>query len=174
MQALKQRQATELYRLAYLLTGDSETSLDVALDAIEESETSFFSQWMAAWSRRVVIAKALVAIRAELTASAARTPQGCARNRPLPPAGWTLPSDASAAELDRALLAIDAFPRCALLLTVFERVALHDAAILLDSTEARVENARNFALCDLAVNLAPSPTSDAGRFSVITGEMQHA
>jgi DNA-directed RNA polymerase specialized sigma24 family protein len=178
MQALGQpdRHATELYRLAYLLTGDGETSLDVTLDAIEDSDSSFFSQWMLAWSRRVVIAKALVAVRRELAASAKRTALTRADKRRLAPAGWTLSHTANAADLDRALLEIDIFPRCALLLSVFERVPLPDAAILLDSTPALVESARNIGLRELTANLAPArrQTSNAAGFAVIKGEMQHA
>jgi DNA-directed RNA polymerase specialized sigma24 family protein len=178
MQTLGQpdRHAAELYRLAYLLTGDEAVSLDVTLNAIEDSDSSFFSQWMLAWSRRVVIAKALVAVRVELAASAKRTAPTRPDKRRLAPAGWRLSQNANAADLDRALLAIDLFPRCALLLSVFERVPLADAAILLDSTPALVESARNIGLRELTANLAPPQrrTSDAAGFAVITGEMQHA
>jgi hypothetical protein len=94
----------------------------------------------------------------------------------LAPAGWTLSQNANAADLDRALLAIDLFPRCALLLSVFERVPVADAAVLLDSTPALVESARNIGLRELTANLAPPQyrTSNAAGFGVITGEMQHA
>jgi DNA-directed RNA polymerase specialized sigma24 family protein len=170
------REATRLYRLAYLLTGDEGTSLDVALAVIEDGASPFFSQWMLAWSRRVVISKALVAIRGELAASATRTAVRRADKRLLPAPGWTLSLDTNTADLDRALLTIDLFPRCALLLSVFERVPLADAAILMDSTPALVENARNLGLRELTANLAPSRprTSTATGLSVITGEMQHA
>jgi DNA-directed RNA polymerase specialized sigma24 family protein len=168
--------ATELYRLAYLLTGDGATSLDVTLEAIEDGDGSFFSHWMLAWSKRVIIAKALVAVRFDLAESAKRTAGIRPEKRRLAPAGWTLPQAADTAALDGALLAIDVFPRCALLLSVFERVPLADAAILLDSTPQAVEHARNLALRELTVNLAPPQrrTSNAAGFSVIRGEMQHA
>jgi DNA-directed RNA polymerase specialized sigma24 family protein len=163
------REATDLYRLAYLLTGDSATGLDVAIEAIEDNDNAFFSHWMLAWSRRVVIAKSIVAIRAELTASIP------ASRKPLPPPGSNLRLHTSA-DLDRALLGIDTFPRCALLLSVFERVSLADAAILLDCTPAAVEHARNIGLRELTANLAPRqelPSTAACPFW-ITGDLQRA
>jgi len=169
------REATDLYRLAYLLTGDSATGLDVATEAIEDDDNAFFSHWMLAWSRRVVIAKSIVAIRAELAASITRTASIPASRKPLPPPGSNLRLHTSA-DLDHALLGIDTFPRCALLLSVFERVSLADAAILLDCTPAAVEHARNIGLRELTANLAPRqelPSTAACPFW-ITGDLQRA
>jgi len=47
------------------------------------------------------------------------------------------------------LLTIDLFPRCALLLTVFEKLSLDDAALLLNADKALVRKARNQALLEL-------------------------
>jgi DNA-directed RNA polymerase specialized sigma24 family protein len=52
-------------------------------------------------------------------------------------------------ELERALLAIDLFPRCALLLTVFEKLSLDDAALLLNADRALVRKAQSQALLEL-------------------------
>jgi hypothetical protein len=48
------------------------------------------------------------------------------------------------------LLAIDLFPRCALLLTVFEKLSLDDAALLLNADKALVRKAQNQGLLELA------------------------
>ena len=57
-------------------------------------------------------------------------------------------------ELERALLAIEVFPRCALLLTVFERLSIQEAAVLLNADEPLVRKAQARALFDLTRNLA--------------------
>ena len=76
-QSLEQanKHATDLYWLAFILTGRSGPSGDLALEVIDSKggEGSFFSAWMVAWSRRLVIAKALTVLRDELAASVRRT-----------------------------------------------------------------------------------------------------
>ena len=59
------KDVSELYRLAFLLTGRPDISIDVASDTVvsQYEGNAFFSDWMQAWSRRIVIAKALVAVR---------------------------------------------------------------------------------------------------------------
>jgi DNA-directed RNA polymerase specialized sigma24 family protein len=110
----------------------------------------------------VVISKALAAIRQELEASAqrialARSPR-CGRSLPR---DWSLSPDASKLELERALLAIDAFPRCVLLLMLFEGLSLDDATVLLDVDRDLVRKAQVFALEELTRNLAA--TREAAR-----------
>jgi DNA-directed RNA polymerase specialized sigma24 family protein len=152
------RQAANLYWLAFLLTGDRRASINATVEAIESPDANpFFLGWMLAWSRKVVIAKALAAIRQELAASSqriasARTPR-CAR--PLP-RNWALAPGASKLELERALLAIDAFPRCVLLLLLFEGLSVDDATVLLDVDSDLVRKAQAFALEELTRNLAAS------------------
>ena len=63
-------------------------------------------------------------------------------------------------DLERALLAIDIFPRCALLLTVFEKLSLDDATVLLGATKELLKKAREIGLYELARNLAPEPALD--------------
>jgi DNA-directed RNA polymerase specialized sigma24 family protein len=152
----KNRQVANLYWLAFLLTGARDESADLAVEAVDSPENNaFFSSWMLAWSRRVVISKALSAIRQELAASAkrialARSPR-CA---PSLPRSWSLSPAAGKLELERALLAIDAFPRCALLLMLFEGLSLDDATVLLDVDRDLVRKAQIFALEELTRNLA--------------------
>ena len=167
-----------IYWLAYLLTGQREPSLDVALEAIDLSDDAnpFFSTWMLAWSRRLVIAKALPVIRDELAASARRTASMRDTKPTLPQPGWALDRRTTKIQLDRALLAIDPFPRCALLLSIFEGMALEDAAILLDVDQRLVRKGQIAGLRELTRNLAKmqgcisTPTKG---FPVIS-EVQHA
>jgi DNA-directed RNA polymerase specialized sigma24 family protein len=150
------RQAANLYWLAFLLTGDRRASIDATAEVIESPDASpFFLGWMLAWSRKVVIAKALAAIRQELAVSAqriaaARTPKSSA---PLP-RNWALAPGASKVELERALLAIDAFPRCVLLLLLFEGLSVDDAMVLLGVDRDLVRKAQVVALEELTRNLA--------------------
>ena len=123
-----------------------------ALDTASDPDWSF-AQWMSAWSRRVVIAKALTGIRAELAESARRTASLRLRNQELPPGIARLGDGPTPVQLERALLAIDVFPRCALVLTVFEGISIVDTAVLLDTTEEFVRKARTFALTQMLANL---------------------
>jgi DNA-directed RNA polymerase specialized sigma24 family protein len=149
-------QASNLYWLAFLLTGNRETSLDAAVEAVDAPDGNpFFSAWMLAWSRKVVIGKALAAIRVELAASAQRI--AAARSRKCAPSAsgnWSPAHDVTKAELERALLAIDAFPRCVLLLSLFEGLSIDDATVLLDVDRELVCKAQAFALAELTSNLA--------------------
>jgi DNA-directed RNA polymerase specialized sigma24 family protein len=150
------RQAANLYWLAFLLTGHPEESADMAADAMPAPDgDGFFSAWMLAWSRKVVISRALAAIRQELAASAqriaaARTPR-CATARPR---NFSPAPAANKRELERALLAIDAFPRCVLLLLLFEGLSVDDAVVLLDADRDLVRKAQVLALQELTANLA--------------------
>lgn len=149
------RQAADLYWLAFLLTGQRETSVDAAAEALDSAETNpFFSAWMLAWARKVVIAKALGAIRQELAASAVRIAALRGRYGAPVPRNWSLAAGATKAELERALLAIDAFPRCVLLLSLFEGLSVDDAVVLLDVDRELIRKAQAFALQELTQNLA--------------------
>jgi len=148
------RQAGDLYWLAFLLTGRREAGVDVAVEALDSADgNAFFSALMLAWARKVVIAKALGVIRQELAASALRIASARARNHPTP-RNWSLSSEATKVELERALLAIDAFPRCVLLLSLFEGMSLDDATVLLDVDRELIRKAQAFALQELTNNLA--------------------
>jgi DNA-directed RNA polymerase specialized sigma24 family protein len=180
MQTLEQadKGVAGLYWLLFLLTGHRGTSADVTLEALDSQDgaSSFFSSWMLAWSRRVAIAKALAAIREELAASARRTATKRAEKAALPPRNWALDRDTTRARIESALLAIDVFPRCAVLLTVFEGVPLEDAAVLLDVGRDLVRKAQTTGLRELTRNLARMQgwTSAATRPYVVSSEMQHA
>jgi DNA-directed RNA polymerase specialized sigma24 family protein len=113
---------------------------------------------MRGWQRRLVIANALTVIHDDLADSARRTENvharssGTARN-------WSLGPGTTKADLERALLAIDLFPRAALLLLVFEGLRIADAATLLDANPALLKKAQAIGLRELTANLAAANAS---------------
>lgn len=147
--------AANLYWLAFLLTGRREASVDMAVEALDSPDGNpFFSAWMLAWSRKVVIAKALAAVRQELAASARRMATVRRRNCAQVPRKWALRPDTTKVQLERALLAIDVFPRCVLLLSIFEGLSIDDATVLLDGDRDLVRKAQVCAIEELTRNLA--------------------
>jgi DNA-directed RNA polymerase specialized sigma24 family protein len=158
METLEQakQSAGDLHWLATLLTGRREIATDVTMQALTPADdpNAFFSTWIQQWSRRIVIASALAAVREDLARSAHRTALIRGESSVLPPASWMLRESTTKADLERALLAVDVFPRAALLLLIFERVPLQEAAILLDSEPALVRVALAGGLRDLTINLA--------------------
>ena len=180
MQTLEQanNHAADLYWLAFLLTGRREPSVGLAVEVLgsREGASTFFSTWMLAWSRKVVIAKALAVIRDELQSSARRTRSRRAGKLALPLRNWAIQPDTTKVQLERALLAIDAFPRCALVLATFEGLPLEDSAILLDAGRELVRKAQIIGLQELTRNLAHIEgwSSTATGPAVLTGAMQHA
>jgi DNA-directed RNA polymerase specialized sigma24 family protein len=150
------QQAANLYWLAFLLTGDRKASINAAVETIESPESNpFFLGWMMAWSRKVIISKALTAIRQELAASAGRMAlERAPRSAPPLPRNWSLAPGANRLELERALLAIDAFPRGVLLLLLFEGLSVDDAMQLLGADRDLIRKAQAVALQQLTRNLA--------------------
>jgi DNA-directed RNA polymerase specialized sigma24 family protein len=142
--------AAELHWLAYLFTGSHDRGVRAFAKALdfEDYATPAMGDLMPSWSRHRVINASLETIRPQLRESAWRTrlaedPDPATLGALRPAAELTTP------ELERAVLAIDAFPRCALLLTVFEKLSLEDAALLMDADEALVRKARNQGLLEL-------------------------
>ena len=149
----QKKTALDLYWLAFLLTGDREASIDIAVD-VEPSEPDgnpFFAGWIRAWSRRLVIAKALSAIREELGESRRAIDKARVSQAPAPDAGYS--PRITKARIEEALLGIDAFPRAALLLSLIEGIDLHDVATLLDADIALVKKARTVGLQALTTRL---------------------
>jgi len=141
------RVASELYWIAFLLTGRKDTSLGVSVDALRSGK----------WGeclRSMVIHNALAAMQTEIAASARELASQTAEQEFNATAGWSVDPDMSRAEIDDALLGIDLFPRCAVLLTVFEGVTLEKAATLLQSGRDLVQTGRTKALRDLTRHLA--------------------
>ena len=170
--------AIDHYRLALVLTGEREVRLDATLEALgtASNPNSSFVEWMSAWARRLVIAKVLSAIRVELAESARRTVSLRLRNQKLPLGSARLGEGPTAVQLERALLGIDVFPRCALVLTVFEGISVEDAAVLLDATVELLRKARTFALTQLLASLRQlqARTSDDCRPFAMSTAVRHA
>jgi DNA-directed RNA polymerase specialized sigma24 family protein len=151
-------EAADLYSLAFLLIGRRDVSIDIAADAAvsDDYPNSFFTDWMRDWHRRLVIGKALTAIRDELADSALRTKRARVDAAASWQRDWSTRPVVTKAELERALLAIDVFPRAALLLLVFEGMRIADAATLLDADPALVKKAQVIGLHELTASLAPT------------------
>jgi DNA-directed RNA polymerase specialized sigma24 family protein len=157
-------QAADLYWLAYLLTGRRDVSIDIAADAASSQEggSQFFGEWMRNWSRRLVMANALPAIREELVESERRTQEAHVRRSASPSRGWSLSPGTTKSQIEEALLPIDVFPRVALVLTVFEGVRIPDAATMLEVDESLVRKGQAMGLREFTANLAgknPRPAS---------------
>jgi len=150
-----EKAAADLYWLAFLLTGRRDLSIDIAADAAasQDNANPFFADWMRGWQRRLVVAKALTAIHVELADSARQTEIASASNSGVP-RDWSLSPDTTKADLERALLAIDLFPRATLLLLIFEGMRIADAATLLDAGPDLLKKAQAIGLRELTANLA--------------------
>ena len=148
--------AADFHWLAFLLTDSNDLSVEIAVEAVDAIDDSnpYFSGWMLSWSRRLVIAKALAKVRDEVAASARRTESMRPAKLPSIPRDWKLDPQTTKAQLQDALLAIDLFPRAALLLSMFEGMAVHDATVLLDVHPDLVKKGRAIALRELTSNLA--------------------
>jgi DNA-directed RNA polymerase specialized sigma24 family protein len=168
----------DLHWLGYLLTGRRDQSIDLAVETVAEFHTAqpFFSAWMEAWSRRVVIAKALSGIREELAASVRRTEFKRGHGRALPRRDWRIGQGTTKSELEAALLAIDYFPRAALVLSIFEGVPAPDCAVILDASPELVKKALTIGLLELTQNLASAQgwTSKTAHPFVIPTEIRYA
>jgi DNA-directed RNA polymerase specialized sigma24 family protein len=145
--------AGELHWLAYLLTGSQDRSFQAITKALDSDDYAnpATAEFIASWSRKLVIAAALETIRPQLRASALRTahsedpdPATLAASKPAASQQMTTP------EFEQAVLAIDVFPRCALLLTVFEKLSLNDAGLQLNADKALVRKAQGQGLLALA------------------------
>ena len=158
METLEQvkRNVADLHWLATLLTGCRETATEVTFQALEPPDDAdpFFSNWMRSWSRRNVIARALAAVREDLARSARWMGARPVENCEFPPQSWALEQVTTRSDLERALLPIEAFPRASVLLLLFERVPLEDAAVLLDAEPDLVRKALAAGARELTINLA--------------------
>jgi hypothetical protein len=121
----------DLYWLGYLLTGDPERSVQGVRETLEipDAANPFFESWFITWARKIFIAKVLGYVFPQASA-----PELLARFRRLQPetGHGCIPRINKApgkAELEWALLKIELFPRCALLLSVFEKLAIEDTAM---------------------------------------------
>jgi hypothetical protein len=146
--------SSELYWLAFLLTGNADRSVlafDKALE-YDEEDNPFFGDFMNAWARKLIVVEALGTIEKELRLSMLRVARLV---DDAPGDVKTLRSPEITQEgFEEAVISIDAFPRCAMLLTVFEGMSLEAASVLLNADEALTAAAQRIGLVQLTRNLA--------------------
>jgi DNA-directed RNA polymerase specialized sigma24 family protein len=135
---------SELYWLAFLLTGDRERSVQAFTGAMQgDAKPPAFEKFMLSWARKLVIVSALGTIRRELRESASRT---------RPATGFEIAGLGRMASVDRAslskreleevLLAMDVLQRCVVILTLLEGLPMKEAAGLLGVDENTVKAAQ--------------------------------
>ena len=74
-------------------------------------------------------------------------------------ASWKRRPTIAKQEFEDVVIAIDAFPRCAMLLTIFEGMSTKAASVLLNEDEALTRKAQRIGIVELTRNLA----GDSGR-----------
>jgi hypothetical protein len=150
------RPDSDLNWLAFLLTGDTAAVVDAVRETVhlDDAGSRFFAGWMRSWFRRVVISRALATVRDALFASARRTESRRIGKSARLPRNWRPDANTSLVQLERALRAIDLFPRCALVLSTFEGLSVEDASILLDCVPDLVRKGQAIAAQELTANLA--------------------
>ena len=140
------KRAAGLYWLAFLLTGDVEKSTSVALKVIDED--AFPRQMEEA--RRMAIVQALAAIRSELRASSQRPERERNEGFPIAACAGIGDGQMTSARVEAALLGMDAFPRCVLVMRVLEGISIEETATLLGPDQALVRDAQVLGLQRLA------------------------
>jgi hypothetical protein len=155
-----EKNSSELYSLAFLLTGNADRSVEAfnrALDGDEENPG--FGEFMTAWARKLIIVEALGTIRTELRASRQRVARA-ADDEITSDVKWKPRPYIGREEFEEAVIAIDAFPRCAMLLTIFEGMSIQAASVLLNVNEALTRKAQQIGIVQLTRHLAGD---DGGR-----------
>jgi len=152
-----ERTSAGLYWLAYLLTGNEDRGVEAfsaALDASEQTSPAF-DGFMNQWARKLVIVEALGAIEPNLKDSIHRlAASDQAKEGKAPAVSTAVRDDISKQDFEEAVIAIDTFPRCAMLLTIFEGLTVKAAAILLDADDALTVAAQRVGILQLTRNLA--------------------
>jgi len=145
----------DLYWLGYLLTGDREPSVRTAIETLEmrDAANPSFRGWMVTWARKIFIAKVLGYVTPRISGPELRMRLRRLQGEPGRACTNCINHAAGKAELERALLAIDEFPRCALILRVFEKLAIEDVGVLLNANREMVKTAVAIGLIELARNL---------------------
>jgi hypothetical protein len=163
-----EEKSSELYSLAFLLTGNADRGVEAfnrALD-FDEPENPVFGEFMNSWAHKLVIVEALGTIKAELRASRQRVARAMEDEMPRDQT-WKPRPRIARQEFEDAVIAIDAFPRCAMLLTIFEGMSIPAASILLNADETLTLAAQRIGIVQLTQNLAGNrgrdPFPESGR-----------
>jgi hypothetical protein len=142
-----EEQSFELFSLAFLLTGDTERSVEAFDRALDYDEAEN--------PRELVIGEALGTMRTELRTSRQRTADRAEESQGLKETLQRRPNIARE-EFEGAVISIDAFPRCAMLLTIFEGMSIRAASALLHADEALTRVAQRIGIVELTRNLTVS------------------
>jgi len=143
----------ELYSLAFLLTGNALRSLQVFNRALDHDDEETALLGNIAIDRERIIVEALAAMEMELEASLHRMARPPA-DEPLVSPRWKCRPRITRAEFEEAVLAIDAFPRWAMLLTIFEGMSLRTAGIWLNADRTLTQAAQRIGIVQLTDNLS--------------------
>lgn len=142
-----------LYWLAYVITGDRERAIVAfsgALDLADASST-VSRNTLLFWARRLVILSAVSMVRTELQSAIAQPRPELSLNLKQYPGDPNAPLNRKI--LESALFQLDVFSRCSLVLSVFEKLPVRVVALLLNTDEASVRRAREYAMCALTTEL---------------------
>jgi hypothetical protein len=154
-----EEQSSELYSLALLLTGNADRSVEAFNRALDvDDENPAFGEFMSAWARKLIIVEALGTMKTELRTSKQRVARA-AEPEVFSDTKWRRRPHIAREEFEDAVVAIDAFPRCAMLLTIFEGMSIQAASLLLNEDEALTRKAQRMGIVQLTQNLA----GDSGR-----------
>ena len=147
---------TELYWLAFLLTGDRERSVQAYTGALNsEAPAPVLQKFMGSWARRLVIVAALGTIRRQLRESAL----GIAPATKSDLAEWGRLASPDLTrltkqDLEEVLLTMDVFTRCAVILTLLEKMPVREAADLLGVDAATLKCAQARGVAEMTWRLA--------------------
>ena len=156
MERIFRDQMAELYWLAYLLTGDRERSVQAYTGALNsEAPAPALQKFMRSWARRLVIVAALGTIRRQLRDAALLSEPATSDEL----AGLTRLTSADLArltksELEEALLGMDTFRRCVVILTLLEGLPAHEVADLLGTEVNTVKAAQARGVGEMTWRLA--------------------
>jgi hypothetical protein len=156
--------SSELYSLAFLLTGNADGGVEAFNRALEleDTENTTFGEFMSAWARKLITVEALETIKQELQISKdkmARTPE----DETTSGAKWKRRAYISREEFEEAVIAIDPFPRCAMLLTIFEGMSIQAASTLLNADKKLTRKAQRIGIVELTRHLAGDDSRDPYR-----------
>lgn len=154
MNRIFEQHMSELYWLAYLLTGDRERSVQAFTGALNsDAESPALQRFMLSWARRLVIVEALATIRRQIRESALRTRPATRfelKGRLTPVDRTTFTKQ----ELEEALLSMDVLQRCVVILTIFEGLKVKDAAGLLGVDVETVKAAQARGVTAMTLRMA--------------------
>jgi len=139
-----EEQSSELFSLAFLLTGDTERSVEAFDRALDYDDTEN--------PRKLIIGEALGTMRTELRTSRQRTAE-LAEDAACVHAKLQARPEIAQGDFEEAVISIDAFPRCAMLLTIFEGMSIRAASALLNADEALTRVAQRIGIVELTRHL---------------------